>query len=794
MRRFAPAPLACLIAVLVCGAGVVAAYDAAAQTSVLRNSTRSVGRAVQSQTRTIFRPTLQIRGNLGAVRGLDIDAGWAHAATVLGNGAIALWDLREGAEVQRLTAAGMGPVRDIHVGPNGGFVLLGSTDRQARVLPAPGGRPVAGLPSAASSNVQSVNISPDGRQAIFGRSDGTVLGVTLASGQAQSLHRGAGAVTHVARDDGGRFAAAFSDGSLVIGAAGAGRSVRPAAPVSALAMSADGRVVAGLSNGTVEIWDAASGQRIAQARAHDAEVTAVSAAPGGLAVSGDSNGGLAKHSGGQATRLPTPVPGPVTDVAMRSGPDRILAASGDGTVHVLDGQSFRLLAHMISNAGGWAVVSPEGRYDGAIDTYEDVVWSTPAGDLPVDRFAKTYFEPGLLTKSVQPGMALSTRPSVAIQQEVRLPPEVTVSVSPSGGVAPGETVTVTVKAVNRSDGTRPDVRLYNNDKRVPPEAIVADINESGDGVGRTVTFAVPAVPGRNAFSAVALGWQGVASDPATASVQASGGGVSGGQLYLTAVGINAYQAAGLGALTFAVADAQSVSQLFQRGVRTPYSGVRQTLLTNRQATKSAIRAHLQSLQTISPSDVLILYLAGHGKALDSDWYFLPADLSQASASGVRSQGISAEELADLLRRIPAQKMLLLVDACGAGAALSQFDGFEQRRFLDSLSRETGVHVLTAARAGQEAPEYDILGHGLFTYAFLEGFGAGGGVRRADRAPRDGQVTVVEIKSYVEDAVPVVVQKLEEQLLAHAATRGGIAGRTMVTPVGISRGTDFVLAR
>jgi WD40 repeat protein len=788
-----PRAFACLAAILMATAGTTVPESADAQTSVLRNSTRTLGRTIQSQTRTIFRPTLQVRGNLGPVRSLDINPEWTHGATVLGNGDLALWDLREGAEAQRLPAGAVGPVRDIHVGPNGRFVLVGSTSGQARLVPAPGSGAIAGLPAAAASGVGAVNISPDGRQAIIGRSDGTVLGVTIANGQMQTLHQGAGAVTHVARADGPLFAAAFADGSLVLGQAGAARPVQPTAPVSALAMASDGRVVVGTANGTVEIWDAAGGQRVSSSRPHSARVTAVAAAPGGLAVSGDEAGGLARHRGGQAASAPSPVPGPINDVAIRSGPDRIMAASADGTVHVLDGQSFRQLARMISNAGGWVVVSPEGRYDGAIDTYKDIVWSTPVADLPVDRLASTHYEPGLLTKSVQPNMTLSTRPAGSISQEIRLPPEVTMSVSPSQGVAPGQTLTVSVTAVNRSDSTRPDIRLFNNDKRVPPEAVVGDISESSDGVSRTVTFAVPATAGTNALSAVAAGWQGITSDPATASVQAVGA-TSGGQLYLTSVGVNAYRASGLQPLTFAVADARSVAQVFQGGVRTPYAGVHQTLLTDSQATKGGLRAHLQSLQTLSGNDVLILYLAGHGKALGSDWYFLPADLSSATESGVRSQGVSAQELADLLRRIPAQKMLLLVDACGAGAALAQFDGFEQRRFLDSLSRETGVHVLTATRAGQEAPEYEILGHGLFTYAFLQGLGEGGSAQRADRAPRDGQVTVGEIKSYVEDAVPVVVQKLEDQLLAHAATRGGISGRTMVTPVGISQGADFVLAR
>ncbi|MQX36380.1 caspase family protein [Roseospira navarrensis] len=785
----------------VCGAALLlapgplpVARDAEAQSNILRYSTRNLGRAVQSQTRAIFRPTLTIRGNLGPVQGLTIDSDWTTAATAVGNGSIALWDLQEGAESQRLPNPGLGPLREIHVGPGGGFVLLGSTGNQARVLPASSGSGVAPLPAAASTGVGALGLSPDGNEAIVGRTDGTILAVTLASGTVRQLHRAGGPVTHVATTDTGTFAATTSTGALLLGSPGSVRTVQPSGSITALAMAADGTVAVGTGGGAVEIWNATTAQRLSATTPHGGAVTAVAAAPGGAAVSGDASGRLVRHAGGGATTAPSPLPGRISGLALRANPNRILAASADGTVHVLDGQSFRQLARMISNQGGWAVVSPEGRYDGAIDTYADVVWSTPAADMPVDTYASSLYEPGLLSKSVQPGMTLSTQtPSVPISQEIRLPPEVSLSVSPTSGAQAGQTLTVTVTVVNPSSDTIPTVRLFNNGKRVAPDVIVSESTGTQDGnPSRTVTFGVPAVAGANQFSAVGVGWQNGTSEPATATVQAAGGGNT-GQLYLTSVGINAYRASGLEPLNFAANDAQSVAGLFQSRIRTPYAGVRNTLLLDRNATKGAIMAHLKSLRTVSDRDVVVVYLAGHGKALNDDWYFLAADVTAASAGAIRSHGVSAQELADNLRRIPAQKVLLLVDSCGSGAALQQFDGFEQRRFLDSLSRETGVHVLTAARAGQEAPEYAVLNHGLFTYAFLQGF-EGGSARQADRAPRDGQVTVVEIKTYVEDMVPVVVKSLEKQLAQVSGARGGILNRTMVTPVGISRGADFVLAR
>ena len=68
--------------------------------------------------------------------------------------------------------------------------------------------------------------------------------------------------------------------------------------------------------------------------------------------------------------------------------------------------------------------------------------------------------------------------------------------------------------------------------------------------------------------------------------------------------------------------------------------------------------------------------------------------------------------------------------------------------LAQLSRSAGVHVLAAAGSQQTATEFETLGHGLFTYLILEALNG-----QADGAPKDGKVTVYELRSYIDNLVP-----------------------------------------
>ena len=112
-----------------------------------------------------------------------------------------------------------------------------------------------------------------------------------------------------------------------------------------------------------------------------------------------------------------------------------------------------------------------------------------------------------------------------------------------------------------------------------------------------------------------------------------------------------------------------------------------------------------------------------------------------------------EEVQGILARIPAERVVLLLDTSYSGVAGGRSFAPSNARprtlsdqFLDRLTKSRGRLVITASGPNEVALETAELGHGLFTYYLLEGLSG-----KADRNG-DGVVTVSELYPYVEDQV------------------------------------------
>ena len=78
-------------------------------------------------------------------------------------------------------------------------------------------------------------------------------------------------------------------------------------------------------------------------------------------------------------------------------------------------------------------------------------------------------------------------------------------------------------------------------------------------------------------------------------------------------------------------------------------------------------------------------------------------------------------------------------------------GAAEEKAIAQLARSTGTHWLTAAGSEQFASEFTQLGHGVFTYALLQGLGGAA-------YTGDGKVTVKELDAYLQEVVPELTQK------------------------------------
>ncbi len=159
--------------------------------------------------------------------------------------------------------------------------------------------------------------------------------------------------------------------------------------------------------------------------------------------------------------------------------------------------------------------------------------------------------------------------------------------------------------------------------------------------------------------------------------------------------------------------------------------------------------------------------------VDGRFYFIPTDnVRLYEQEHLEKEGVYAGLVQEILQEIKALKQVLVIDACHSGGSteLLATRGGAEEKALAQLSRSAGVHVLASAGSEQYAGEFASLGHGIFTYVLLEGLSG-----KADGAPKDGKVTVYELKSYLDDQVP----QLTKDIKGHSQY-----------PNTFSRGSDF----
>jgi uncharacterized caspase-like protein len=228
--------------------------------------------------------------------------------------------------------------------------------------------------------------------------------------------------------------------------------------------------------------------------------------------------------------------------------------------------------------------------------------------------------------------------------------------------------------------------------------------------------------------------------------------------HVLAVGINEYRNAKLN-LNYAKPDAVSFSSIVNDNSSALFREVKIHTLYDKDASRSNILSKLDELsKEVRQEDVFIFYYAGHGSMVDNKFYFIPSEnLRLYDEAGLQKEGIEAGIIQEKLRNIPALKQLILMDACQSGGSVELLAnrGASEEKAIAQLSRSTGIHVLASAGSEQFAAEFAELGHGLFTFVLMKALQG-----EADGAPKDGKVTIYELKSYIDDQVPEMTRKMK----------------------------------
>jgi WD40 repeat protein len=510
------------------------------------------------------------------------------------------------------------------------------------------------------------------------------------------------------------------DGSLRLWDIGTGLMNKKLAdhhgPAHVAVFSPDGRFVySGGADRSIRMWDVSTSKVVKTFNGHRAEVTSLKISP---------------------------------DEKM------LISHSVDGVTKFWDltsGKEF--FEHIHFGDKDWMVKNPEGYFNGTDAAREHIHFVDGMKTYAVDQFFEEYYRPDLLPKIFQNRGGGKDDPKGGIQGKLKSspPPLLKVALVPSHEPGKGE---LYVRITDTGTGVA-NLKVYHNGKSLAIDRTQLQLPNSKQ---PTTTYKLPVmlVGGNNVFTASASNKDKVESTSPPVeymSDQVTRNSVC----YLLAVGINQYKNPRM-VLNYARPDAQSFIEVMEKK-GTLFKNVELHTLYDQEASRANILKKLDDLSSkIHPEDVFVFYYAGHGSMVDNQFYFIPAEsLRLYDASSLKTEAIEASVLQDKLKNIRALKQLIIMDACQSGGSVELLAtrGASEEKAIAQLSRSAGIHVMASAGSDQFATEFAELGHGLFTYLLLKALHGD-----ADGAPKDGKVTIYELKSYLDDQVPEMTRKLK----------------------------------
>lgn len=433
---------------------------------------------------------------------------------------------------------------------------------------------------------------------------------------------------------------------------------------------------------------------------------------------------------------------PIAHVRSVKGGDDLLVVQRSGALGVLSARTGKMEVTAIGTANGWAVIDARKRYDGSATGGREIAWVIQKMDLDLEKFARHFYEPGLLLHYV--GQAPGAFASPGLQGPVPAPPIISEVKLLENVAGSGRTV-VLATARNVKDDIAA-IEVYHNGKRVADAAMITDETARRDDLKfRSVGFEIHPQPGPNTVAVMGVGQLGI--DGPTRDLSFDRPGPPSGALHAVTVGIDRYGVESL-KLGYARRDAEAMAAVLRASKG--YERVTVSELHDGTATREAVLTTLRTAAAASaPGDALVVYLAGHGIAIKGNWYYLSPAVKEIEEDEIVRLSLSAEQIAATLRSAKAARVVLMIDSCNSGAVVKDVKGLLQNRVYTQLGRATGFAVLAAARQDQAALERATLGHGVFTAATVAALSGA-----ADRN-NDGRVTARELTAYLARQIPTL---------------------------------------
>ncbi len=478
-----------------------------------------------------------------------------------------------------------------------------------------------------------------------------------------------------------------------------------------------------------------------------------------------------------------PVPGAAWLVNLSADGRFVVAALGDGTLRWYRTQDGSEALALFVHADGerWVLWTPEGFYDASPGADSLLGYRLNQGRdkegefVGAGQLVSIFYRPDLLARRLA-GDEASISAAVKAVGDVRqvlaagLAPQLEL-LSPKDSASNGD-YDLKVRIAERSGGTG-KVELRINGKMVDSRA--------DPPTGGMYSQRLSLAEGRNVISTVLYSRDNKqASRPVEAVVNVAPSGEK-PTLHVLAVGVSDYRDAAFATegIRYAAADARAVAAKLKERGSGLYRSVETVVLSRpEEVTLARIDQELTALaKRYRPQDVAIIYLAGHGRAVDGKYHFIPGDMVFENENSLRRGALTQARLEGHLKSLGSGKQLLVIDTCHAGAMTQTRAGQDERFAIANLMKMSGSAILAATLPDQLAIQDKVKGHGVYTFSLLEGLD---GAADAGR----GLINVDELAGYLARVVPGRA----------ASIKDGVPTGALQRPMRSTEGEPFDLVR
>jgi WD40 repeat protein len=492
--------------------------------------------------------------------------------------------------------------------------------------------------------------------------------------------------------------------------------------------------------------------------------TVISGGGGGMIIAydltGDTIGAFKGHEG---------------DVwAVAPSPDGryLVSGSDDQTMRLWNLQTRELLVTIFRGVDGeWVMWTPQGYYADSPGADKMIGWQINKGPdkaadyVTAEQLRKHLNRPDIVAKAIQLASAEeAVRTSYGTEFKLsdllaRPAPHLRV-LSPEAGAPVKTSAGVNVKiALDATPDPVTRIRIQVNGRQFD-DFLPEDGASFGPGEH---LFPVPLAKGQNAIAVTALneiGWSKVQDGTLTVTNETAGDLDKRGTLYILAIGVTKYPGVASMCspkdtcdLDFTGVDASAFADAMEQRLGPLHDKVVRRVLENGGAPEDAPTAAniidaLGVLRDAGPTDTVAVFLAGHGVNDGPNYRFVSTDAASAANGALKPSSVvpwyAIEEAIDGAKG----RRLLFIDTCHSANA------YNQR--LGNAAYYANILAYSSARWDQLSWEDPNVGHGLFTYALVEGMSGAADLNH------DGRVDTAELAEYLRKRVPELAAKQKRE--------------------------------